>query len=117
MDRRDFIKRITASTAALHTLAGRAGSMGIIPFTAGLLPASAASLEGHTKLVSFTRNAETWTVYEDLRVRDGVLTFVCSDGNVRVLRKTAEATYADEGPQYLGLDLKEIGMEYVRRHA
>ena len=110
MDRRDFIKSITASTAALHTLAAHASSIGIMPSIAGLMPASAASLQGHTKLVSFTRNAETWTVYEDLRVRDGVLTFVCSDGNARVLRKTAEATSASEGPQYLGLDLKEIGM-------
>jgi hypothetical protein len=110
MDRRDFIKSITASTAALHSLAAHASSAAITPSPVGLMPASTASLDGHTKVVSFTRDAETWTVYEDLRVRDGVLTFVCSDGNARVLRKTAEATFASEGPQYLGLNLKDIGM-------
>jgi hypothetical protein len=110
MDRRDFIKTLTASTAALRTLATRADSTGIMPSPVGLLSAATAPIEGHTKLVSFTRNAKTWTVYEDLRVRDGVLTFVCSDGNARVLRKTAEATFAEDGPQYLGLDLKDIGM-------
>jgi hypothetical protein len=110
MDRRDFIKTLTASTAALHTLAGYAGTTGILPSSDNFLPAAAAPVDGHTKLASFTRDAKTWTVYEDLRVRDGVLTFVCSDGNARVLRKTAEATFAEDGPHYLGLHLKEIGM-------
>ena len=49
-------------------------------------------------------------MYEDLRTRDGSLTFVSSGGIARVLRKNAEATFADEGPQHLGLDVKEIGM-------
>jgi uncharacterized SAM-dependent methyltransferase len=75
----------------------------------GVVPATIASVDGHTKLVSFTRNAKTWTVYEDLRVRDGVLTFVCTDGHARILRKTAEATFAKEGLQHLDLDIKEIG--------
>ena len=110
MDRRDFIKSLTASTAALHTLAARAGSTTPIQASSGVIPATTASVDEHTKLVSFTRNAKMWTVYEDLRVRDGVLTFVCSDGHARVLRKTAESTFAEEGPQYLGLDLKEIGL-------
>lgn len=110
MDRRDFIKSLTASTAALHTLTSHASSVQPLHATAGLLTAELASLEGHTKLATFQRNTLTWTVYEDLRVRDGVLTFVSSDGSARVLRKTAEPTFADDGPQHLGLDLKEIGM-------
>jgi hypothetical protein len=75
-----------------------------------IVPAAAVPTEGHTRLVSFTRDALTWTVYEDLRTREGVLTFVCSNGSARVLRKTAEATFADDGPQHLGLDLKDIGV-------
>ena len=31
-------------------------------------------------------------------------------GIARVLRKTAEATFADDGPPHLGLDIKDIGM-------
>ena len=110
MDRRDFIKSVTASTAVLHTLAARAGSMDPTTSTSGAINASAAPIEGHARLATFTRDGATWTVYEDLRVRDGVLTFVCSDGTARVLRKTAEATFTDDGPQYLGLELKEICM-------
>ena len=96
MDRRDFIKSLTASTAALHTLAAHAGSITPVQSSAGVISAATTSVDGHTKLVSFTRNAKRWTVYEDLRVRDGVFTFVCSDGSARVLRwmKAARALCA-----------------------
>jgi hypothetical protein len=48
-------------------------------------------------------------VYEDLRTRDGAITFISDSGGARVLMKTAEAVFADEGPPWLGLDLKTIG--------
>lgn len=110
MDRRNFIKTITAGTAALHTLVTQASSTEAARQDRGLIAAHAAPIEGHTRLAAFDRDGVRWTVYEDLRVRDGVITFVCSDGSARVLRKTAEATFAEEGPQHLGLDLKDIGM-------
>jgi len=110
MDRRDFIKSVAASTAVLHALnAQRPGSTPPEPGL-GTIPAAHASVDGHTKLAAFTRKGETWTVYEDLRVRDGVITFVSSAGTTRILSKTAEATFADDGPQHLGLDIKDIGM-------
>ncbi|HSY34645.1 MAG TPA: hypothetical protein VK814_02730 [Acidobacteriaceae bacterium] len=110
MDRRDFIKSLTASTAALHTLTAHGGLIEPMQSITGITPAATAPVEGHTKLSAFTRDELMWTVYEDLRKRDGVLTFVCSNGTARVLRKTAEPTFADDGPQHLGLDLKDIGM-------
>jgi hypothetical protein len=76
----------------------------------GKIPAGQASVDGHTQICTFTRSDEKWTVYEDLRSRDGVFTFVSSKGYARVLTKSAEATFANEGPQHLGLDLKDIGM-------
>ncbi|MFZ0663721.1 MAG: Tat pathway signal protein [Acidobacteriaceae bacterium] len=76
----------------------------------GAIPASSAHTEGHTLLCLFTRDGQQWKVYEDLRMRDGVITFVSSAGSARVLPKTAEAVFAEDGPQYLGLDLKDIGM-------
>jgi hypothetical protein len=76
----------------------------------GVVPASHAPIEGHTLLCSFTRGGKQWKVYEDLRVRDGVITFVSTTGTARVLPKTAEAVFAEDGPQYLGLELKDIGM-------
>ncbi|HEY4378756.1 MAG TPA: Tat pathway signal protein [Acidobacteriaceae bacterium] len=110
MDRRDFIKNVAASTAVLHTLNAQRTASAPMAAGVGTIPAAKASVEGHSKLASFTRKGETWTVYEDLRVRDGVITFVSSAGTARILAKTAEATFADDGPQHLGLDIKDIGM-------
>ena len=114
MDRRRFLQNLAAGTAALNVLAAldeqpsRAESARVRPRE--MVPASEAPIDGHTLLSAFTRMGETWKVYEDLRTRDGVITFISSKGHARVLRKTAEATFPDEGPQYLGLDLKDIGM-------
>ena len=114
MDRRNFLKSVAASTAALHSLAAHAESGNTAALSQGASqstePAASVSVEGHTLLCRFSRGKEAWTVYEDLRTRDGNLTFVSSAGTARVLRKTAEATFADDGPPHLGLDIKDIGM-------
>ena len=110
MDRRNFIKSMAASTAALRTLTAQTAGATFTASRLGSIPAAAAAVDGHSKLSSFVRKGQTWTVYEDLRVRDGVITFVSSVGTARILSKTAEATFADDGPQHLGLDIKDIGM-------
>lgn len=113
MDRRRFLQVAAAGAAALNELTAfpevRPG--GSAPFPAsGAISASEADVTGHTLLCSFSRGDEHWKVYEDLRVRDGVITFIASTGTARVLPKAAEAVFAEEGPKYLGLDLKDIGM-------
>lgn len=114
MNRRKFLQNAAASTAVLPYLAAHAEAPTAPPRplapAGGAVPATSAGVDGHTKLASFTRNGETWTVYEDLRTRDGVITFVSSKGTARILPKTAEATFADDGPQHLGIDIKDIGM-------
>ncbi|MGB7135503.1 MAG: Tat pathway signal protein [Acidobacteriaceae bacterium] len=112
MNRRRFLQTVAAGTAALHEFASLAEAAPACPaaLLRGALPAGEISLEGHTRLSSFTRDNRQWTVYEDLRTRDGAITFVSSDGSARVLPKSAEAVFADDGPQYLGLDLSQIGM-------
>ncbi|HEY4358476.1 MAG TPA: Tat pathway signal protein, partial [Acidobacteriaceae bacterium] len=114
MNRRKFIQSAAASTAVLPYLTAHAETAAAprAAFTTagGSVPATGVQVDGHTKLATFTRNGETWTVYEDLRTRDGLLTFVSSKGTARVLPKTAEATFADDGPQHLGIDIKDIGM-------
>jgi hypothetical protein len=114
MDRRRFLQNLAASTAALNILSAAAEESSPSPLGStdprGAMQATQTPVDGHTLLSTFTRKGEEWKVYEDLRVRDGVITFVSSTGSARVLRKTAEATFAEDGPQYLGLNLKDIGM-------
>lgn len=97
---------VTTSPAEAEAAAAKSSPGG----ESGLLPPTKLDVSGHTKLCTFSRNKETWVVYEDLRTRDGVITFVAGDGSGRVLRKTAEAAFASEGPQHLGLDIKDIGL-------
>ncbi|HKO13675.1 MAG TPA: hypothetical protein VJV22_17025 [Acidobacteriaceae bacterium] len=112
MQRRRFLQSLAAGTLALGNLdlaprapAEESGAPAMAP---GTVAAEELSTEGHTLLCSFSRHSESWKVYEDLRTRDGSLTFVSSTGGSRVLPKTAEAVFAEEGPAYLGLDLKTI---------
>ncbi len=116
MNRRRFLQTVAATTAELATVASASRAEGDnarsrpesgVP--SGRLPA--VDVEGHTRLCTFTRGKETWVAYEDLRTRDGAITFVAADGSGSVLRKTAEATFPGEGQQYLGLDLKKIGLD------
>jgi len=114
MDRRRFLQTLAVGTAALNGI----GAVGETAETfssqrtnvRGSRRASETAVDGHTLLASFERGGETWKVYDDLRARDGVISFISSSGVTRVLPKTAEATFPEDGEQHLGLDLKAIGM-------
>jgi hypothetical protein len=111
MDRRQFLHTLAATTALLsHLPAFEQETKLPAPALRGTMPATEVPVNGYSLICTFNRGGKTWTVYEDLRTRDGVIVFVSSIGEARVLRKTAEATFAEDGPQYLGLDLKDIGM-------
>src|SRR6266550_8678608 len=117
MDRRQFLKDLAVVTAATHCLPD-----GVKPGeTAGETPdlptpsdprstlGAAPDIDGHTLISEFKIDATMWKVYEDLRTREGAITFVSSKDGVRVLRKSAEATFPGADPAYLGLNLKDIG--------
>jgi hypothetical protein len=117
MDRRRFIQSVAIATAGMNTLQSFAdqkttGSKTAQPAvsTSSLIPTKSIDIEGHTLLCTFRQGSQTWTVYEDLRTRDGAISFVSSAGNGRVLTRNAEATFADADPPYLGLNIKDIGM-------
>ena len=114
MDRRRFLQTVAASAAAANALGTMAEPSRRIQSlsggASGTIPSLQAKVEGHTLICSFTRKDEIWRIYEDLRTRDGGITFVSSKGIARVLPKSAEQTFADDGPQHLGLDIKDIGM-------
>ena len=114
MDRRRFLQTLAVSTAAwgdLHAFEQESAAPGFADAPLrGTRKASETPVDGQTLLCTFSREGKTWTVYEDLRAIDGVITFLSSAGEARILRKTAEATFADDGPKYLGLALKDIGM-------
>ncbi|HUX46045.1 MAG TPA: hypothetical protein VMV57_14955 [Terracidiphilus sp.] len=112
MDRRRFLKTVVAGSAAMRTLAASAEAPTHAPIPhAQLRGASAsASVEGHVRLCTFLKDGEKWTVYEDLRIRNGAITFVSASGAARVMPRNGEATFAEAGPPYLGLELSQIGM-------
>ena len=113
MNRRRFLKS-SAFTSAAAFLTKQAASQHMGPpsleaLKGTLIRAEAANVDGHTHICEFKLNDDSWNVYEDLRTRDGVITFVSSAG-ARVFTKTAEASFAEERTPYLALSLKEIGM-------
>ncbi|HEV2488934.1 MAG TPA: hypothetical protein VGT03_03935 [Candidatus Acidoferrales bacterium] len=119
MDRRRFLRNLAVTTAALRyypTTAGAAETLTAeaIPVLDELQAAHTSGpaplVEGHTLLCEFKSGATRWKVYEDLRTRDGAITFLSASGSSRVLPKSAEAVFAEANPPYLGLDLKDIGM-------
>ncbi len=114
MDRRRFLQTVAASAAAASSLSAvaeqKAPSGVHIGSAPGAVDAGNVDTTGHTLVCTFTRKDETWKVYEDLRTRDGAITFVSSRGQARVLPRNAEETFAAEGAQHLGLDIKDIGM-------
>jgi hypothetical protein len=117
MDRRKFLKDLAVMTAATRCLPDSVKSgehSDGVPhlgesFEASATSAASLDLEGHTLISEFKVDATVWKVYEDLRTREGAITFVSSKEEVRVLRKSAEASFPEAGPAYLGLDLKDIG--------
>ncbi len=116
MDRRDFLKNLAVTTAAAryfpktataaeHREETSSGPRKTIAATPGL-----PDTEGHTQICEFKIDSITWRVFEDLRTRDGVITFIPATGNSCILPKSAEAVFAETAVPYLGLSLKDIGM-------
>ena len=119
MDRRRFLRNLAVTTAALRYLPATADAVAVPGDGDSLAPADfqhvhpggpLPNVEGHTFICEFKSNATTWKVYEDLRTRDGAITFISASGQNRVLPKTAEAVFAEAAVPYLGLSLQDIGM-------
>lgn len=118
MDRRGFLQSMALTTAGMKYLSDgfaqsndRKNQVEPINVTRILSPSiSDTDTQGHTLVCQFEMESVTWKVYEDLRTRDGGFTFLSSEGGGCVLRKSAEATFAEADPPYLGLDMKDIGM-------
>lgn len=114
MDRRRFLQSAIATTAVTYLPESIhshpvARSEILESVEDALIPVAKADIDGHTLICEFTLNATAWKVYEDLRTRDGAITFVSSRG-ARTLSKSAEASFAETTVPYLGLSLKDIGM-------
>lgn len=113
MDRRGFLKSSAFTSAAAflakQTAAQDEVASSLEALKGNVVSAEAANVEGHTHICEFKLNGYEWNVYEDLRTREGVITFV-SPAGARVLTKSAEASFAEETTPYLGLNLKEIGL-------
>src|SRR5215831_2438501 len=109
MNRRHFLQNAAVASMGVKyfTDVPAPGQPELMPPDANLRE---PDLEGHTLVCTFDRDGSNWKVYEDLRAREGVLTFVSSRGQSRVLRKSAEATFAESDPPHLGLSMNDIGL-------
>jgi len=103
MDRREFLQSIALTTAVAQALPAEAADTPEVP------EQSAPDTAGHTLQCEFQYNNITWEVYEDLRKRDGSITFVPSRGTARVLRKRLEAVFSQAAVPFLGLSQQDIG--------
>jgi hypothetical protein len=110
MDRRSFLQNLAAATASLkYACPALEPPVAAAPaMSSSAIRASAVDIEGHTLLCEFDFAGAKWKTYEDLRTREGAITFLSSAGTARVLPKSAEPTFAQDDP-YLGLSLKDIG--------
>ncbi len=118
MNRRRFLRDLAVATAGVQSLAAKASATGLesdeAVFLAEPAPAintrNAPSVEGHTLLAEFKIGEAKWKAYEDLRTRNGVITFLSASGQWRVLSKYVEATFDESDPAYLGISLDDIGV-------
>src|SRR6202167_4763915 len=117
MDRREFLRELGVTSGGLGCVAtnaaatSRAEGAEFDPsLELGVSAGAAPDVAGHTLVCEFKVGAIGWKVYEDLRARDGAITFISGAGAARVLGKSAEATFAEADPPYLGLKLADIGM-------
>src|SRR6202034_1048513 len=117
MQRREFLRELGVTSAVLGyvatntTATARAQAAEFDPNLAlGVSAGAAPDVAGHTFVCELKVGASGWKVYEDLRTRDGAITFISAAGASRVLGKSAEATFAEADPPYLGLKLAEIGI-------
>src|SRR2546425_8418438 len=111
MDRRTFLQGVATGAASLELFDRRIASAPQIvkrPIR-NTAAGPSVSVHGYTLVSEFTAEKDNWRVYEDLRSRDGALVLMSSSGVTLMLRKSSEASMP-EGPPYLGLDLKDIGL-------
>jgi hypothetical protein len=106
MDRRQFLRSLAVTAAYAEALKGsiKTAPPGPVQNNQSL------DLEGHTLICEFRMNTVTWKVYEDLRTREGDLTFVSSAGAARRMTKSAEAAFPEAATAHLGLSMDDIGL-------
>lgn len=119
MDRRNFLKGVAATSAALGLTSGRNGGAALAapviskpPAHTGRplrTPAGTLALDGLATLGGFEDAGATWKVYEDLRHPDGALVLLSDDGAC-VLEKRTEVSAAGTETPYLGLKLADIAL-------
>ncbi|HJZ80918.1 MAG TPA: hypothetical protein VKD91_11250, partial [Pyrinomonadaceae bacterium] len=108
MNRRHFLQNVAVASAVAASVSSKAESLVTMPAEPATVPLP--DTQGHTLVCTFNLEQTTWKVYEDLRTREGVLTFISAHGQARVLGKSAEATFAEADPPHLGLSMNDIGL-------
>ncbi len=116
MDRRRFLEGLAVTAAGVSHLQGVAQKADNGKSSAPLKGARGSAwrsveninIEGHILVCEFNTDREKWKVYEDLRTREGAMTFLSSRGDGRVLTRSVEASFADMAAPYFGMSLAEV---------
>src|SRR5882672_10597015 len=108
MNRRRFLQNLAVTTASIPYLStkleaadAKAAATDAVDASEEHATGHPPDIEGHTLLAEFKLADVSWKAYEDLRTRDGVITFISSQGGLQVLPKSAEATFEESDPPYL----------------
>ncbi len=91
MDRREFLQSLAVTAACAETFSGTL--VGAPTKTVQSVPLP--DLQGNTLICEFKLNTDSWKVYEDLRTRDGAITFVSAAGASRRMVKAPKLPSRD----------------------
>jgi hypothetical protein len=77
------------------------------------LPNVKIPIDGYTKQAKITAEGAEWSVYEDMKSRDGNIIFQTASGDQRVFHKYTEPSFwvpNSKYPKFLGKSMRDIGM-------
>ncbi len=114
MDRRAFLRQGVVATAAIGVgpavaASPTTASQAVPPPRPRLQPLPEAGFAGHAVLCQFQHLGSQWTVYEDQRSPQGVLSLAGAEG-VLTLGKRTEAVWGSDAAPYFGMKLAEVAM-------
>jgi hypothetical protein len=102
------------SPVEVDTHLGRLVNSSIPDYGFGSSTSVKVPVDGYTKQAEITAEGAKWTIYEDMKSRDGNIIFQSASGDQRVFPKYTEPSFwvpSSKYPKFLGKNMRDIGME------